>query len=79
MSKKNDLLPELSESSEISQPYDTWFRRSMQEKKVAALQATRGTVVPDGFVDADASEWHFYSEGIRRCAFRLCLPLHNRR
>lgn len=35
MSKKNDLLPEVTESSEISQPYDTWFRRSMQEKKVA--------------------------------------------
>ena len=35
MSKKDELLPEVPESSEISQPYDTWFRRSMQEKKVA--------------------------------------------
>jgi predicted transposase/invertase (TIGR01784 family) len=35
MSKKDDVLSETPESSEISQPYDTWFRRSMQEKKIA--------------------------------------------
>jgi predicted transposase/invertase (TIGR01784 family) len=35
MSKTDNALSENPESSEISQPYDTWFRRSMQEKKIA--------------------------------------------